>query len=353
MQLELRAGAGALRHIREHGLQADDITLVAGAAGGAKWLVLKRLDEVIFGHWLAQRKRRLPLIGSSIGAWRFCAAILGMDAMQRFYQAYLQQCYSPNPGRAEITRVARDILDDLLGEDAIDKVLTHPLLQINIMSARARGPWADERPNILMPSLVAAAALNALSSQSLKLGFVRHLFHHPDCDTSVATRRGWKVEGTPLSSTNLKRVMLASAAIPLVIESVRDIPGAPAGTYRDGGVTDYHMPLDFPAHGGIVLFPHFSADFKPGWFDKHLPWRRLHPSTLDNVLQIYPSPRFISRLPYGKIPDRRDFATLDLEQRLRYWNRVHEETRRLSDALRQWLQDDCPAEHIRPIARSG
>jgi len=304
---------------------------------------------VIFGSWLARRGRPLPLIGSSIGAWRFCAAILGSKAIDRFYQAYLRQSYSENPDRAEITSVAGDIMDELLGADGVHKILDHPLLQLNVMTVRARGLLACEARVVLMPALVTMAALNAVTCQTLKLAFSRHLFHHPKCKPAVATRRGWALESTALGAENLRQALMATAAIPSVIQGVTQISGAPEGTYRDGGVTDYHMPLNFPAHDGIVLFPHFSATFKPGWFDKHLRHRHLHPATLDNVVQIYPSAQFIARLPFGKIPDRRDFHVLDRQQRMRYWSRVHAETERLSDAFSDWLQSESPAAHLQPI----
>jgi hypothetical protein len=74
----------------------------------------------------------------------------------------------------------------------------------------------------------------------------------------------------------------------MVMEGVRDLPGAGAGTFRDGGLLDYH--LDLPYSGDdIVLYPHFTDRVIPGWFDKTLPWRRACPARLQNVLLLAPS----------------------------------------------------------------
>ena len=99
--LSLRAGPDALRIIRERGLRAEDVDVVPGASGGAKWLVLAGLDRFLFGEFFqAPRARPLHLIGSSIGSWRM-AAFAQRDpvaALERAHQAYIyDQHYSPKP----------------------------------------------------------------------------------------------------------------------------------------------------------------------------------------------------------------------------------------------------------------
>ena len=78
----IQAGPRAIEHIRQHGLNPHDITIVPGAAGGPKGLGLAKLDEWLFAEWLPQgfEKRRTPidLIGASIGAWRFAAVCRGV-----------------------------------------------------------------------------------------------------------------------------------------------------------------------------------------------------------------------------------------------------------------------------------
>ena len=104
MALTLRAGPAALNRIERDGLTPEGIRLVAGAAGGAKWLVLKELDRFLFERWLPGAPGPLDLVGSSIGAWRFAAGMLRRT--ERLYELYLNQRYSANPARAEITTTA-------------------------------------------------------------------------------------------------------------------------------------------------------------------------------------------------------------------------------------------------------
>ena len=147
--LTLRAGRGALARIREAGLQAADVEIVPGAAGGPKGLGIAGLDRAVF----VDSRGALPFI----------------DADRRF--------------------------------DA----------------------------------------------------FRNHV--------------------VPLDRANIGEALLASASIPLVLEGVADIPSAPAGTYWDGGIIDYHLHLPYHRAQGLVVYPHFVDRIVPGWLDKGMPWR--------------------------------------------------------------------------------
>lgn len=48
-----------------------------------------------------------------------------------------------------------------------------------------------------------------------------------------------------LTLANFHLALQASCSIPFVLRAVHDIPGAPAGAYWDGGITDYHLHLNF------------------------------------------------------------------------------------------------------------
>ena len=50
--LTIRAGPRALERIRSSGLNAADIEIIPGAAGGPKGLGIAGLDRAIFGEWL-------------------------------------------------------------------------------------------------------------------------------------------------------------------------------------------------------------------------------------------------------------------------------------------------------------
>src|SRR5688572_33465778 len=92
--LSIRAGPDALRIVRERGLRAEDVDVVPGASGGAKWLALAGLDRYLFGEFFQQpRARPLHLIGSSIGSWRM-ACLAQRDpvaALRRGHGAYVHE----------------------------------------------------------------------------------------------------------------------------------------------------------------------------------------------------------------------------------------------------------------------
>ena len=133
-----------------------------------------------------------------------------------------------------------------------------------------------------------------------------------------------------------------------MLRSVHEIPGAPAGAYWDGGITDYHLHLDYRAGpdtgGGLVLYPHFQRAVIPGWLDKGLRWRHRASRHLDNTLVLAPDPQWVSSLPNGKLPDRTDFAHYgrDLAGRVRAWTSAVSASRQLADEWAQWLHAPDP-----------
>ena len=74
--LRIYAGPKARRHIEQHGLLPQHVSVIPGAAGGPKGLVLGPLDRFIFGEWLPQSSQPVHLVGASIGAWRMATACL-------------------------------------------------------------------------------------------------------------------------------------------------------------------------------------------------------------------------------------------------------------------------------------
>ena len=43
---------------------------------------------------------------------------------------------------------------------------------------------------------------------------------------------------------NFRSAILATSAIPMVMSGIQDVPGAPSGMYRDGGLIDVHVLID-------------------------------------------------------------------------------------------------------------
>ena len=155
-----------------------------------------------------------------------------------------------------------------------------------------------------------------------------------------------------LTEANLKQALVASGSIPIVTQGARDVIGAPAGVYRDGGVTDYHfdMPLLSPKDDeGIVFYPHYRHEIVPGWLDKALKWRRASPATTDRMVLMTPSHDYIENLPGGRIPERRDFIKMEMNERIAWWRQVIGETERLADELREIIAKDKWPEVLRPL----
>ena len=117
-------------------------------------------------------------------------------------------------------------------------------------------------------------------------------------------------------------------------------------------IIDYHLNLPFPCdRNRIVLFPHYTGRVIPGWFDKKVAWRKPVPAYMDKVLLVAPSPDFIAGLPRAKIPDRKDFKRFygrDTE-RIRYWETVAEQSRRLAEDFEQAVVSGAVRERVRPL----
>lgn len=330
------AGKRAAQIIREEGLNPDRIRVLVGAAGGAKSLVLGGIDRALAKSLFKKRKKPLFVLGSSIGTWRF-AALSQNDqaaALDKFEKAYMNQSYTSKPTPHDVTLVNRRILNRYLDDSKVREILQHPFMRLNLITARSKCLLSNDHFPILAAGMALASLFNFFSRSTLGLFFERTLFYDKRDIPPFFEMKGFRITRVPLSTKNLKQSIMASGSVPLVMEGIRDIPGAPAGLYRDGGLIDYHLALPFdpdPEH--IVLYPHYSDRLIPGWLDKHLPWRRAHADILHNVLIVCPSKSFISRLPYGKIPDRSDFKRFlgrDSE-RLAYWNTAAAEGRILGE----------------------
>ena len=113
--ITIRAGPGALERIRSHGLDAADVSLIPGAAGGPKALGILGLDRAIFGEWLPGKPRTRHLVGASIGAWRFAAACCTdpEPVFAAFARGYSEQRYSLKPSAKEVSDSARALLREL------------------------------------------------------------------------------------------------------------------------------------------------------------------------------------------------------------------------------------------------
>ncbi|MEX2123175.1 MAG: hypothetical protein WD795_04740 [Woeseia sp.] len=349
--LLFKAGPGAFQDIRKRGFATERIGTIAGASGGAKWLVLSQLDRVIIERILPKLAGPVHLAGSSIGAWRF--ACYGqsspLDALNRFEEAYLAQSYSPKPTAAEITKKSREILSYVLGDRGASEIVAHPQVRLHVLAVRSRLLTSSEYRPLLASGLIAAAVANAVSRRTLGVFFKRGLFYDPRDLPPFYNATGFPLERIVLTKENLADAIVASGSIPMVLSGVRDIHGAPPGIYRDGGVIDYHLDLPLAEPDRLTLYPHFFGQLIPGWFDKRLRWRRLNPLHTDRTILLCPSPQFIARLPRGRIPDRTDFVRLQPAERVRFWRSIIAACAELADDLNDVLDKDQLAARLQPL----
>lgn len=346
--LTFYAGPRALARIRTHGLQAADIGIIPAAAGGPKGLIFQALDQFLFGSYLPAAPRPRTLIGASIGAWRMAAACQAdpVAAFARLGQLYSEQRYSATPSQQEIDGVCRQLLADFIGDQA-HAMLNHPQHRLHLITDRGRGALAAPVGRSAELRGFAWAAVRNLTGRRALAALVERVVlgdARGGADWLRIPFDDFRTHFATLTPANLAPALLASGSLPLIMQPVRALPGAPAGHYWDGGIIDYHLALPYARQtDDLVLYPHFGEHIVPGWLDKAMPWRRAargpQRAWLDNVLIVAPSPRFVQSLPRAKLPDRKDFTYygLDHEARIAAWRRAIEEGERLRDAFASFV----------------
>jgi len=343
--LTIRAGTRAMRRLRDNPLSAGDVHVIPGAAGGPKALGLSGLDKTLFGHWLPSAPQPRALVGSSIGSWRF-AAVASSDnpvaQLELLAELYTQQRFTKGVSAAEVTRKSLEFLQQLLGGRE-QHILNHPQYRLSVMVVRSLGLLRHDSRGRLTLGLLHAIASNMLGRRHLGRVMERGIVQDTRTPAPLEELRDFASHTIALNKDNLLPALLASASIPMVMSGVANIPGAPAGLYRDGGLLDYHLDLPYQ-QPGVVLYPHFTDRIIPGWLDKSLPWRKSNASHVQDVLLVAPSADYLASLPNGKLPDRRDFEKYlgDDAGREKAWRRSIAESERLGDEFmelvekRQW-----------------
>ena len=343
--LELRVGKTAAKRLESEGWHADLIDGLIGASGGPKWMILGRMDRVLIADLLAGRSRPLDAVGSSIGSWRHAAMAQpdAVEAYDRFEKAYLAQSYrSAKPSVPEITQVALWLMNSLLGEQGGHSVATHPWLRSHIVTARGKGLNAQRPGKRLIAGMGIAALGNAVSRRTLPASFQRVVFAPEQASPLRPLLDGFDTQYVGLSEANVFHALMASGAIPYVFEGVYEIEGAGKGAFWDGGIIDYHFDLQRLPRDEVWLYPHFSNRTTVGWFDKFLPWRADQQVSVDQLIMICPTDEFIASLPFGKIPDRRDFGNIPESVREPYWQTCVDESQRLADEFSELIHGSNP-----------
>ena len=363
--LRLYAGPRALGHMARSGLQSADIRTIAGAAGGPKGLILGPLDRFVFGQWLPGSTQPLDLIGASIGAWRMASACLenNVAAFERLEHDYIHQDYALAPGQK---RPTPDMVSELFGASLRSfygpraaEVLAHPRYRLHVVTARGRHLLQREHGLRTPLGYLGAFLTNSVHRKAMGAWLERVVFSTPGAPLPFDSS-DYRTRQVALSDDNFHPALQASCSIPFMLRAVHNIPGAPAGAYWDGGITDYHLHLNYAAadvgaagalakpaesphqnaRGGLVLYPHFQRAVVPGWLDKGLRWRHKPTHFLDNLLLLAPDPEWVRSLPNGKLPDRNDFMHYrhDLAGRVKAWHTAASASVQLADEFAQWLQ---------------
>lgn len=326
-----KAGNQVIDLIRDNGLAPGNVRVFAGPAGGPKWFVSVGFDNLLMKtRFLENGNTRTLLAGSSAGAWR-CTAMCCKDpisAYEKLRIAYSRNVFTRDDTQQSVSRALEANVSAFISDDDIDHVVNNPHYDIAIHTVRSKGPASSENRRIQGTALLGSAFVNALTVKGMDLFFRRTIFYSGPKPAFAADFNG---ELVPLTAKNLRKAALATGSLPYLIAGVRGIDGAPSGVYRDGGLSDYQLNQDYRPDPGITLFFHYQERIVPGWFDKHLSWRKPADRVLERVLQVYPGPRFMKLLPDKRLPDRDDFKIFvdDPSERIRRWD----ETSKLSYIL--------------------
>lgn len=353
--LRVYAGAAARQHLEKNGLSPGDVSCIPAAAGGPKGLMLGRLDRFLFTEWLPRSSQPIDLVGASIGAWRMATACLVQSeaAFARLEHDYIAQHYELAPGekRPPARRVSAQFADNLeqFYGGRIGEVLHHPRYRLHIVTSRGRHLLSRQGPLRVPAGYAGAFVSNLVHRRALGAWLQRVVFSSP-VDGGRAPQplpfvpADLSTRHLALSPSNFMGALQASCSIPFVLEPVTGIPGAPAGCYWDGGITDYHLHLRYrtPAgrDNGLVLYPHFQQSVVPGWLDKALSWRHGSTSSLDRMVVLAPDPAWVLTLPNGKLPDRSDFTrySRDFATRSKLWHAAVGASQQLADEFAEWVE---------------
>jgi hypothetical protein len=354
--LRILAGPQALAQIRRQGLSADDVGVIPGAAGGPKGLILGPLDRHLFGEWLPSSAQPVHLVGASIGAWRLASACLNdpVSALSRLEHDYIHQDYrippgQKRPGAEQVSREFGQSLQAFYG-GRTHEIIDHPRYRLHVVTSRGQNLLAREGPWRTPLGYAGAYLSNAIDRRWLGHWLRRVVFSTRPEEPLPFGTDDLSTERVALTGGNFMPAVQASCSIPFVLQAVHDIPLAQPGAHWDGGITDYHLHLDYRAQSRLVLYPHFQPHVVPGWLDKA--WRRRHGSTpfLDRMVLLCPSPEWVARLPNAKLPDRTDFTAYahDVPGRIRVWQTATAAARQLADEWAQWLQHPDPG-RVEPL----
>ena len=341
--LKIKAGKKAYDLLQKEGLIPDLIRIMAGAAGGPKWILLYELDKFLINNYFTDPDHQVDFIGGSIGAWRSaCYVVNDTEAIDRLKHGYLNQRYQWPLTKDEVTVTCRDIITTMLGDQGIKDILSSKNRFLHIMTSRAKFhiDLSSDKDVSLKWKLSMAALSNAFSRKSVNAYFYRSVF--TNAEKSIICDDGIDSLTTPITASNAVPALQASGAIPVAIHPVT----MGLHQYWDGGIVDYHLDLKYKLQDGIVFYPHFLPQIIPGWFDKFVPWRKSQYH--ENTLLLYPSETFINMLPDKKLTSREDFYTYkdDPGLRIKKWYKTADLGKYLVEDFIKLLDKEILMDHL-------
>jgi len=347
------AGPKARQLLERQGLSPSDVGVIPAAAGGPKGLILGPLDRFLFNEWLPQSQQTIDLVGASIGAWRMATACMSQsrEGFLRLEHDYIHQHYELKkgekyPSAQQVSNTFRESLDEFYGGH-IAQLLSHPRFRLHILTSRGKGILQNENSLLTPLGYGLAFALNVVHRKWMGALLERVVFSSGQSQLPFSTN-DYITQHLQLTEQNFMDVLQGSCAIPFVLKAVQHIHGAPQGAYWDGGITDYHLHLNWQTEatsnsksntGKLVLYPHFQKAVVPGWLDKSLKWRHGASSFLNHTVVLAPNPEWVQTLPNGKLPDRSDFARYgqDLKARVKVWQAASQASQQMVDDFANWL----------------
>ena len=347
--LDIYAGKKAHLALQQEGFDQRLFNTLFGASGGPKWFVLFGLDQYLMGTFFKHRHSPLDIIGSSSGAFRTACASLSdpVGAFTRFANAYLDTTYSKKTTPKEVTLTAKALINAIFHNINPEEILNNTIFKPNFITTRVKGLLTSHHKLAQITALLGDYCLNRINRKLLKYRYERCIFQPTSSNLTLQNDDPFKTHYIKLNKNNIKSSLLASGSIPFLLESVNNIAGAPTGHYLDGGLLDYHLDIAIQESAGLTLYPHFSHDVKPGWFDKHL-HRTAKPHHYDNVVMLVPSKQFIHSLPNHKIPDRSHYTKFSNPSRTKAWKQVLTESHHLSEAFHDFIEHFDPGK-IKPM----
>jgi hypothetical protein len=351
--LRIKAGKRAYELIRSGGFHWDIVTTYFAPATGPRWLIAAGFDLSLLKHEILGRSKPLTLIGASAGAWRFAAWV--QPEPEKSYRTlmddYMALTYQRTDTPETILQSMQDVLNRYIENDALSFALANKNYRLAIITARAKNLLSSEVIPIQKLGLGICFLMNAIDRSNLDYFAERIVFYNGHKPPAFCLKPDFRGRFIPLTEINFKHAVLASGAIPAVIAGVKNIYGAPAGIYRDGGLIDYHLSQNYaPKEDEVTLYFNHQERIIPGWLDKRLSYRCPPEHSLDNVLMVYPSDEFIASLPGGKVPERADFATFvdRPSDRMNNWRQAV----RMTEPLGEQFLELVESKKIRDVVES-